>query len=202
VSDEKITKVVKNSLRLGFNMKLYFLIGSPNETNEDIQELATYIKYLNSLNQKIAKSSSNPKRSMKFSVNPLIPKPHTPMQWNGYDIKDIKSKVNYLKSQLKDVAIKFDSPKMGLIQYVLSCKGSEIGKLLEKSTEKKIPMKEWKKYSNSYGLDDELPWKNIDLGLNPDFLKKEREKLLANETTLWCEENFCYGCGPCEKIEY
>ena len=198
ISDEKIAKVVKNAFELDFNLKLYFLIGSPNETMDDIRELAIYIKYLNSLNQKIAKTSSNPKRSIKFSINPLIPKPHTPLQWNGYDIKDIKHKINYLKSELKELAIKFDSPKMGLIQYVLSCKGSEIGKLLEESTKKKIPMKEWKKYCNSYELDDELPWKNINLGLNQGFLKKEREKLLANETTLWCEENSCYGCGPCD----
>ncbi|MCL2115695.1 MAG: radical SAM protein [Methanobrevibacter sp.] len=197
ISDEKIANVVKNALELDFNVKLYFLIGSPNETKEDIHDLAIYIKYLNSLNHKIAKSSSNYNRSIKFSINPLIPKPHTPLQWEGYDIKDIKSKINYLKSQLKGLAIKFDSPKMGLIQYVLSCKGSEIGKLLEKSTEKKIAMKEWKKFSNSYGLEEELPWKNIGLGLNPNFLKKERKKLLANESTPWCEENYCYGCGSC-----
>lgn len=202
ISDKKISEVVKNTLEKGFNLKLYFLIGAPNETKEDIQDLAIYIKYLNSLNKKIAKKSpSNYNRSMKFSINPLIPKPHTPLQWEGYDIKDIKSKINYLKSHLKKVAIKFDSPKMGLIQYVLSCKGSEIGNLLEESTKKKIAMKEWKKHANSYKLEDELPWKNIDLGLNPNFLKKEREKLLANKSTLWCEENYCYGCGPCKKIE-
>ncbi|MCL2157720.1 MAG: hypothetical protein FWH54_06840 [Methanobrevibacter sp.] len=114
-------------------------------------------------------------------------------------MKDIKSKINYLKSQLKGLAIKFDSPKMGLIQYVLSCKGLEIGKLLEESAEKKIPMSEWKKYASGYRLKDELPWKNIDLGLNPDFLKKEREKLLANESTPWCWEESCYGCGSCDK---
>jgi len=199
ISDEEIVKVVENILKMGFNLKLYFLIGSPNETMEDIQDLAMYIKYLNSLNQKIAKSPSNYNRSIKFSVNPLIPKPHTPLQWDSYNIKDIKSKINYLKSQLKEVAIKFDSPKMGLIQYVLSCKGSEIGKLLEESTEKKIPIKEWKKYCNSYKLEDELPWENIDLGLNPNFLKNEREKLLANECTHWCLEYSCYDCGSCNK---
>lgn len=200
ISDEKIVEVVKNALALEFNLKLYFLIGTPKETKEDIEDLAIYIKYLNSLNQKIVKNSpSDYNRSIKFSINPLIPKPHTPLQWEGYDIKDIKSKINYLKTHLKEVDIKFDSPKMGLVQYVLSCKGSEIGKLLEKSTEKKIAMKEWKEYSNSYNLDDELPWKNIDIGLNPNFLKKEREKLLAIETTNWCEKNSCYGCGPCKK---
>ncbi|MDR2966814.1 MAG: radical SAM protein [Methanobacteriaceae archaeon] len=198
ISDEKIVEVVKNAFEFGFNIKLYFLIGL-NDVKEDVQDLAIYIKYLNSLNQKIAKSPSNYNRSIKFSINPLIPKPHTPLQWEGYDTKDIKFKINYLKSQLKEVAIKFDSPKMGLIQYVLSCKGSEIGKLLEESRKKKIAMKEWKKYGSSYSLEDELPWKNIDLGLNPNFLKKEREKLLANENTPWCEENPCYGCGSCDK---
>jgi radical SAM superfamily enzyme YgiQ (UPF0313 family) len=201
ISDDKIAEVVKNTLKIGFNLKLYFLIGTPNETKKDIEDLATYIKYLNSLNQKIAKKfpSNYHNRLIKFSINPLIPKPHTPLQWEGYDIKDIKSKINYLKSQLKGIAIKFDSPKMGLIQYILSCKGPEIGNLLEESTKKKVAVKEWKKYSNSYRLDDKLPWKNINLGLNPNFLKKEREKLLANELTPWCEENPCYYCESCKK---
>lgn len=193
ITDEKIVDVVKNTFKLGLNLKLYFLIGIPNENKDDIEALGEYIKYLNSLNYEIS-----PNSSMKVSINPLIPKPHTPLQWEGYDIKAIKSKIKYLKHNLKGINVKFESAKLGLIQYVLSCKGSEIGNLLEKSVNNDINLNEWKKYTNSYKINDELPWKNINNGLNYDFLKKERKKSINNEITNWCEINSCYNCGSCK----
>ncbi|MBZ9571631.1 radical SAM protein [Methanobrevibacter sp. TMH8] len=223
IEDNKIFKVIKDALNLGFNIKLYFLIGLPNETYEDIENLAEYIKKINSLkhnensnrssNRSYSRSSNkSPKRnsdkhskknSIKFSINPMIPKPQTPMQWEGYDLKDIKSKIKYMKSELKGIDVKFDSAKMGLIQYVLSCKGKEVGEILEKSLQTKISLQEWKKFSNGYDSSniDNLPWKNIDIGLNHKFLKKEREKMFNIDLTPWCEEKPCYGCGSCNKIE-
>jgi radical SAM superfamily enzyme YgiQ (UPF0313 family) len=192
ITDDKIFEVIENATNLGFNIKLYFLIGLTNEKVEDIDELANLIQKIDSLKKG---------NSIKFSVNPLIPKAHTPLQWEGYDLKDIKSKIKNLKSKLKGIDIKFDSAKMGLIQYVLSCKGKEIGKLLEKSLEDKIPMKEWKKYSTGYNLNEELSWKNIDIGLKTDFLKKEREKILIGALTPWCEKEHCYDCGSCDKLQ-
>lgn len=188
IDDDKIFDIIKSATKLGLNLKLYFLIGLPNETSEDMQNLAEYIKEINSLKNK---------NSIKFSVNPLIPKTHTPIQWDSYDIKDIKSKIKYLKRELKGINIKFDSAKMGLIQYVLSCKGKEIGKLLEKSLDKNISLKEWKKYSSGYDLNEKLPWKNIDIGLKDNFLLKEREKLFNKESSPWCQKEYCYNCGPC-----
>jgi len=191
IPDDKIFEVIKNATNLGFNIKLYFLIGLANETKEDINDLAILIQKIDSL------KTNN---SIKFSINPLIPKPHTPLQWEGYNLKDIKSMIKNLKSELKGIDVKFDSAKMGLIQYVLSCKGKEVGKLLEKSLENKVPMNEWKKYGNGYELNDKLPWNNIDIGLNTEFLKKEREKMLSGELTPWCDGEPCYDCGSCNMI--
>lgn len=196
IVDEKVFEIIKNATELRLNVKLYFLVGLVNETKEDIEELANYIEKIDSLKEN---------NSIKFSINPLIPKPHTPMQWEGYDLKDIKSKIKHLKSKLskasnvKRIDVKFDSAKMGLIQYVLSCKGKEVGELLEKSIENKVPIKEWEKYSDGYNLKDNLPWSNIDIGLEADFLKKERDKMLNGELTPWCAEEPCYNCGPCRK---
>ena len=137
IPDEKIFEVVKDAVELGFNIKLYFIIGLSSSSDEDIVELKDFIKIIDSMKYDIDSNSKSSSRkakvSIKFSVNPLIPKPHTPMQWNAYDMKDIKSKIRYLKKNLKGVDIKFDSAKMGLIQYVLSCGDRDIGELLEKS---------------------------------------------------------------------
>ncbi len=201
IPDEKIFEVVKDAVELGFNIKLYFIIGLSSSSDEDIVELKDFIKIIDSMKYDIDSNSKSSSRkakvSIKFSVNPLIPKPHTPMQWNSYDMKDIKSKIKYLKKNLKGVDIKFDSAKMGLIQYVLSCGDRDIGELLEKSLTRKISMKEWKENAPNYSLGDELPWDPIDVSVSNEFLISEHEKMETKEQTPWCEEFGCYDCGAC-----
>ena len=201
IPDEKIFEVVKDAVELGFNIKLYFIIGLSSSSDEDIVELRDFIKIIDSMKYDIDSNSKSSSRkakvSIKFSVNPLIPKPHTPMQWNAYDMKDIKSKIRYLKKNLKGVDIKFDSAKMGLIQYVLSCGDRDIGELLEKSLTRKISMKEWKENAPNYSLGDELPWDLIDVSVSKEFLISEHDKMGTEEQTPWCEEFGCYDCGAC-----
>lgn len=191
ILDEEIFTVIKNAIDLDFKIKLYFLIGIPNETKEDIGELAEYMK-------KIANMHKNT-NNVKFSVNPLIPKPQTPLQWEHYDFKDIKSKTRYLKKEMKKYNIKCESPKKGLIQYILSCGNRAVGELIEKSLVKTPTLKEWMEFIPNYNIDDELPWSNIDVGVNERFLKIENRRLKNLKQTPWCETSPCYNCGACEK---
>ncbi|MDR1721878.1 MAG: radical SAM protein [Methanobrevibacter sp.] len=207
MTNEKIEELIKTAIELNFNIKMYFLIGLLNEEKKDIKELAEYMKEINGLKSKYSNlnkdsnsktkdsnSKANKKQNqIKFSVNPLIPKAHTPLQWEGYNLKDIRSKERFLKKELKNLNIKFNSSKMGLIQYVLSCKGREIGELIEKTTNNRLlpnenkdtlNLNQWKKFTNGYieegNLIDDLPWKNIDNGVDIEFLKKERSKMTKN----------------------
>ena len=245
IKDEEVLRVISDAVELGFNIKLYFLIGLPYESEDDIKELANMMKQIDSmkyeidsnslssikLNDNSIKSMSNSlsendlvssapkskksrkkdkklrvgkvksrkkaKVSISFSVNPVIPKPHTPLQWETYDMKEIKSKIKYLKKSLKGLDIKFDSAKMGLIQYVLSCGGSDIGNLIERSLNEKISIREWSQNAPSYDLDDELPWDSIDVSVSKEFLKSEYEKIKTSEQTPWCEDGPCCNCGAC-----
>jgi hypothetical protein len=211
---------------------LYFLIGLPYETQDDIDELASLMKQIDSMKYNIdsnsessiksndisiksmsnssskndgtfsrKKSKSSKKKSkvsISFSVNPVIPKPHTPLQWESYDMKGIKSKIRYLKKNLKGLDIKFDSAKMGLIQYVLSCGDREIGDLIERSLNEKISIKEWAQNAPNYEFGDDLPWDSIDVSVSKDFLISEYEKIGTSEQTPWCEDGPCYNCGACD----
>ena len=154
-------------------------------------------KGVNKKKDKKVKSRKKPKVSISFSVNPVIPKPHTPLQWEAYDMKEIKSKIKYLKKSLKGLDIKFDSAKMGLIQYVLSCGDKDIGNLIERSLNEKISIREWGENAPSYGLEDELPWDSINVSVSKEFLKSEYEKIRTGEQTPWCEDGICYNCGAC-----
>ena len=245
IKDEEVLRVISDAVELGFNIKLYFLIGLPYESEDDIEELANMMKQIDSmkynidsnstssikLNDNSIKSISNsasendalssaakskksgkkdkktksrkdksrkkPKVSISFSVNPVIPKPHTPLQWEAYDMKEIKSKIKYLKKSLKGLDIKFDSAKMGLIQYVLSCGDKDIGNLIERSLNEKISIREWGENAPNYDLEDELPWDSINVSVSKEFLKSEYEKIKTGEQTPWCEDGICYNCGAC-----
>ena len=232
IKDEDVFRVINDAIELGFNIKLYFLIGLPYETQDDIEELASLMKQIDSMKYNIdsnsessiklndisSKSMSNSsskngdglsgkksksskkksKVSISFSVNPVIPKPHTPLQWESYDMKGIKSKIRYLKKNLKGLDIKFDSAKMGLIQYVLSCGDREIGDLIERSLNEKISIKEWAQNAPNYEFGDDLPWNPIDVSVSKDFLISEYEKIKTSEQTPWCEDGICYNCGACD----
>ncbi|MCF0226609.1 MAG: radical SAM protein, partial [Methanobrevibacter sp.] len=189
LSDDKIISVVKDSFDLGFNMKLYFIIGLPNETMEDIKELVDFMKYL---------ASFRNDNSIRFSINPLIPKPHTPLQWNSYNIKDIKKKMRFIKREMRNYKLKVESPKKGMIQYILSCGNKDISNIIEKSIFSKITLKEWKENIPNYSINDKLPWDNIDVGVKKEFLIKEYEKIKTGQQTPWCEKESCYNCGACK----
>ena len=240
IKDEEVLRVISDAVELGFNIKLYFLIGLPYESEDDIEELANMMKQIDSMKYNIdsnstssiklndnsiksipnsssendaissaskskksrkkdkkSKSRKKPKVSISFSVNPVIPKPHTPLQWETYDMKEIKSKIKYLKKNLKSLDIKFDSAKMGLIQYVLSCGDKDIGNLIERSLNEKISIREWGEKAPSYDLEDELPWDSINVSVSKEFLKSEYEKIRTGEQTPWCEDGICYNCGAC-----
>ena len=192
ILEKQIFTVIKNAVELDFNIKLYFLIGIPGESNDDIHELCEYMK-------KIANMHKNPKR-VKFSVNPLIPKPHTPLQWECYDFKDIKRKTRYIQKEMKNYNIKCESPKKGLIQYILSCGNRGISSIIEKSLEKQPTLKEWREITPKYDIDEKLPWSNIDVGIDERFLKIEHKRLRNLKQTPWCETSQCSNCGSCQKV--
>ena len=191
ILEKNIFTVIENAIDLDFKIKLYFLIGIPGETMEDIEELCRYMKKIANMHYSI--------KNVKFSVNPIIPKPHTPLQWEPYDFKDIKRKTRYIQKEMRKYNIKCESPKKGLIQYILSCGNRGIGAIIEKSLTKQPTLKEWKELTPKYDIDDELPWSNIDVGVDERFLKIENKRLRNLKQTPWCETSPCYNCGACEK---
>ena len=110
ILEEEIFTVIENAVELDFKIKLYFLIGIPGESMDDIEELCRYMKKIANMHYNI--------KNVKFSVNPIIPKPHTPLQWEPYNFKDIKKKTRYIKKEMRKYNIKCESPKKGLIQYI------------------------------------------------------------------------------------
>lgn len=190
ITDEQIYNVIKMAFKRKMNVKLYFLAGLPLETMTDIQGMVDYIKSL--------KEMSERKNAVRISINPFIPKPHTPFQWEKFDYNDLKLKFDYLNKNLKNINLKIEDLDNAYIQYLLSVGGAEIGDLIEQTYKKKNRFREWKNIDIKWDLDKELPWKNIDVGIKHEFLKEEYQKAINGEITPWCETFGCYKCGSCE----
>ena len=189
ITDEKIVETIETAFKDKMNVKLYFMLGLPTETMEDVEDLSRLIKRLT----KMADRS----KAVRISVNPFIPKPNTPFQWAGFDFNDMKSKIDYLR-KLNLKSFKIENPKTSLVQYVLSNGDSDLGDVIERSWRDRVSMAEWKKLAVRRDPESELPWKNIDVGVKEDFLLEEYEKAIKGDITPWCETFGCYNCGACK----
>jgi len=182
ISDDKVFEVTRMATSKDLSVKMYFLVGAPGETLDDLKELADLIRALSRLG------------SVKFSINPLVPKPHTPLQWEAFNLDDMKDRMSFLKSKLKGLPVKMGSPRSALIQHVLSTGGPEVSKLIEKAWQGKATLRDWRLKSRGRKLGDELPWRKIDVGLRDDFIMEEYLKMKEDKLTSYCELDSCYRC--------
>ena len=147
-------------------------------------------------------------------MSPVVPKPHTPFQWEPFDIDIINSKIDLLMEELSDlnlyclgdtmfglsyinydinVRFDFNSNDDCYKDYILSCGGSEVGELIM-NTDYDSPISEWEQYFPRYEIGDELPWDCINLGYRNSFIPREYRKMMKGKVTPWCGEAPCYNC--------
>ena len=192
--------------------KLYFMIGLPTETEQDL-------KGIWELYREIKKAL--PKLQLTVSTSTFIPKPHTPFQWERQiTLEETYEKVRFLKSLFrKRGAYKYHTPEQSFLEGVISRGDRKVSELVLKAYELGARLDSWKEYfsleiwlkaAENLGLELEsylrertpeepLPWDHIDLGLKREFLLKEREKAYRAEITKDCRWYGCSKCGVCGK---
>ena len=180
------------------HLKLYFLIGLPGEGQEDLQGIIDFAQAASEAKRKINGSAAQ----INISINPLIPKPHTPLQWQKMDsMEAIQEKQNYLKSHCKNRRLKFNfhNFQMGFLEGVL-CRGDRLlGKAILAAYKKGarfdawsdyFSFAKWKEAFSESGIDaqkylDEkstgsvLPWDFIDIGIDKQDLLVEFNKTIV-----------------------
>jgi len=201
------------------NLKLYFMIGLPTETDADIEGiLSMALKAL-----KTARRYTKRFVNINIGVSPFIPKAHTPFQWCGQHPSDeLQEKKNYLKNKLirKGLNVKGHDIRMSLLEAAF-CRGdARIAQLIEKAWSlgcrldgwtEVFDFRKWEQAMSLTGTDvtafaqksftyaDSLPWDAIDVGISKDFLWKEYEKALSGDISTDCRKT-CHQCGlDCKK---
>lgn len=225
-SDEQFDRTLYSIFKAGWlNLKLYFMIGLPSERDEDIEAIPEMVNRAIRIGKKAAAGSYR-HININVSVSTFVPKPHTPFQWYGqisYD--EIKRKKIYLRNALnkKGITFKGHEERMSLLEAAISRGDSAVANLIEAAWRNGAGLDAWtevfdynrwqdamdktgidiEKYaSRNIDLDAVLPWDNVDIGVEKDFLKREYKDALKGINTLDCRVE-CASCGlQCQSGEF
>ena len=198
-SEEEFFKAIEEAYQAGYqHLKLYFLIGLPGETEEDLKGIINLAKTASELKRKIKGGPAQ----INISINPLIPKPHTPLQWLKMEsIATIREKQSFLRSYCKNKRFKlnFHNLEMGFIEGVLSRGDRLLGKVILAAYRKgarfdawpnSFSFAKWQEAFSETGLDAEgylsekstsqlLPWDFIDAGIKKEDLIDDFNKSIV-----------------------
>jgi radical SAM superfamily enzyme YgiQ (UPF0313 family) len=216
MSEEKLLSTAQAASERGWNnLKLYFMVGLPTETMEDITSIIELVR-------KIRQQGRRPggrQPHVKASVSPFVPKPHTPFQWAAQDEgEQLALKEDTLKSGLRRIGAQFSwqAPEMSQLEAALSRGDRRLGQVIYRawqlgcafdSWSERFRYDKWLQAFQESGLDlsfyahrarplDEvLPWAHIDVGVGHAFLENECLKALEGEPTPDCRCGECSACG-------
>jgi radical SAM family uncharacterized protein len=210
LTDKEIIDAIVLVARTGFfHLKLYFMIGLPTETREDVKTIVTLVK---KIRHHLIKESKGRKRigRIRLSVSCFVPKPFTPFQWFPMDdMESLKEKQKLLKGALSregGIAVTFDVPKWAYVQTLLSLGDRRVGHMLLAAHESGG---NWKRTFRSSELNPDffvyrpkdlneiLPWDFIDHGINKSFLQEEYNLALQGKESPACTVGTCTRCGVC-----
>jgi len=199
-SEEEFFAAITQAYQAGYqHLKLYFLIGLPGEKQEDLQGIIDFAQGASEEKRKTDGTAAQ----INISINPLIPKPHTPLQWQKMDsLEAIKEKQNYLRSHCKNRRLKFTFHdfQMGFLEGVLSRGDRLLSKVILAAYIKGARFDAWSNYFSftrwleafsESGIDPQkyldekstnsmLPWDFIDTGIDKEDLLIEFNKSIAS----------------------
>ena len=189
------------------NFKLYYMIGLPTETDQDIEEM---IEMISRIREKMTELGN--KGELIISTNAFVPKPFTPFQWEPLcSTKILKERFKKLNDAFRKnrlVSIQTESLKETVQQAVLARGERVIGEMLYevingetaniKSSFKSRGL-DYEQYAERrLAYDRPLPWSHLDIGVHDDYMLKEWEKAVNLEATVQCFEK-CRRCGVCKE---
>ena len=218
LTEEEILNTCSQAFSGGWNnVKLYFMLGLPTETDEDVLGIAELVY---KVIQAWKENASNKKRGLRVHVATayFVPKPHTPFQWEKQITpQEYLRRCRLLKSHFYSKSIVYDyhSPDLSRLEAVFARGDRRLGPVIETAVKNGARLDGWDEYFNyakwydafrqcgieedfyttrGYGEDEILPWDTIDVGVRKDFLKRERNRAYEGQVTPDCRHG-CAGCG-------
>ena len=218
LTEEEILTTCSRAFAGGWNsVKLYFMLGLPTETDEDVLGIAELVY---KVIQEWKANAVNKKRGLRVHVATayFVPKPHTPFQWEKQITpQEYLRRCKLLKSHFYSKSIEYDyhSPDLSRLEAVFARGDRRLGPVLETAVASGARLDGWDEYFNyakwfdafqkcgvdpdfytvrGYDEEEILPWDTIDVGVTKKFLRLERKRAYAGTVTPDCRHG-CAGCG-------
>lgn len=216
VSEELILNTLAAAFEKGWmNIKLYFMIGLPTESMDDVKSIVELITRI----CKAGRRAGNRSPRIRVSVSTFVPKPHTPCQWSAQETEATLSiKQELLKQGLRRAGahLSWQDPKISLLEAAFSRGDRRLGNVIYKAWESGCKFDTWTEHFNYQSwlkafqtngldpafyahrerpLDESLPWQHIDIGVSSAFLQKEHQNIGQERATPDCRHGSCSTCG-------
>ncbi|MEW5733222.1 MAG: TIGR03960 family B12-binding radical SAM protein [Thermodesulfobacteriota bacterium] len=215
LTDQEIKSAVSTAYAAGWrNIKLYFMIGLPTETDEDIKGLSELAHAV--------KDIAGKRADVTVSLGIFIPKPHTPFQWAAMiRPEEAREKIKRLKGLLSrpGIKVRWQDASVSVVEAMMSRGGREMSRVILAAFRAGCRMDGW---TDSFdftkwiqaakdcgldldaalhaerGLDAVLPWDHVDVRVEKEFLASEWKRALSEKTTRPCAPGECHMCGACD----
>ena len=224
LTEDEILTTCANAFSGGWNnVKLYFMLGLPTETDEDVLGIAELVY---KVIQTWKECASNKKRGLRVHVATayFVPKPHTPFQWEKQITpQEYLRRCRLLKDHFYSKSIEYDyhSPDLSRLEAVFARGDRRLGPVIEAAVKSGARLDGWDEYFNyakwyaafrecgvdesfyttrGYGEEEILPWDTIDVGIGKRFLKLERKRAYEGKVTPDCRHG-CAGCGASNLLK-
>ena len=218
LTEDEILNTCAQAFEGGWNnVKLYFMLGLPTETDEDVLGIAELVY---KVIQKWKEFATNKKRGLRVHVATayFVPKPHTPFQWEKQITpEEYLRRCRLLKSHFysKSIEYNYHAPDLSRLEAVFARGDRRLGPVIEEAVKNGAKLDGWDEYFNysywfdamnacgidpgfyttrGYGEDEILPWETVDVGVSKKFLLRERKRAYEGKITPDCREG-CAGCG-------
>lgn len=221
VSHEELLETVREIYRRNWRtIKLYFMIGHPQEELEDVQAIADLSKAVLASGREY----HGKKAGVNVGVSTFIPKPHTPFQWEPMDqIDNIHAKLDLLKRELRGQGLKlrWNNPDESIYEGFLSRGDRRVARVVERAWRsgakfdawyEHFDLGKWQEACAAEGLemsffthrprtiDEIFPWEHIDVAVTRRFLTQDYLMSQQGETRIDCR-NQCFACGILPKLK-
>lgn len=219
ISEETILNTMQFAYENGWStVKLYFMIGLPFETDEDVLGIAELVKKIESIYYSVPKEKRGKRFGITVSVSTFVPKPHTPFQWAPQDSFDtILRKQDLLKENLrsKNIRLNWHDAETSVLEGAFARGDRHLGKVLLEAHKLGCKLDGWNEYfsfekwqqafqnagvdmtfynERERSLDEILPWEVTNCGVTKEFFKRELQQAKDVLTTPNCRDK-CAGCG-------
>jgi len=215
VTDREIFQAIDLACRHNWQkIKLYFMIGLPTETEQDIDAIVTLVEQI------LEKIRAHKKKmGLHISFSPFVPKPHTPLQWARMEnLAEIDARIARLKNSLKKyrwINMDFHAPQNAIIETILTRGDNRVGGLLLAALQAGEIFSAWagechfatwealidrfncREFLTEIDPEEPLPWDFIQVNYTKEHLAKEYRKALAGEMTPPCSPDRCRVCQGC-----